>query len=116
MRWRKPPSAGFTRFCCQKSGRLPFNDQELDIVFCSSVIEHVTVPKSDIYAYQHWREFREQSFQHQKAFADEIRRVGKRYFVQTPYKYFIIESHTWMPSVILCLLPRHTLIRTNSLA
>ena len=37
----------------------------------------------------------------QKRFAEEIRRVGKRYFVQTPYKYFPIESHTWTPFIIV---------------
>ena len=105
----KAAQRGFHTVLLPESGQLPFEDQEFDNVFCSSVIEHVTVPKSDIYAYQHWREFREQSFQHQKAFADEIRRVGKRYFVQTPYKYFPIESHTWLPSVILWL-PRRNLI------
>jgi hypothetical protein len=106
---QKAAQRGFHTVLLSEGKPLPFEDQEFDIVFCSSVIEHVTVPKSDIYAYQHWREFREQSFQHQKAFADEIRRVGKRYFVQTPYKYFPIESHTWLPSVILWL-PRRNLI------
>jgi SAM-dependent methyltransferase len=48
----KAAQRGFHTVLLPESGQLPFEDQEFDIVFCSSVIEHVTVPKSDIYAYQ----------------------------------------------------------------
>jgi SAM-dependent methyltransferase len=58
--------------------RLPFGDGEFPVVFSSSVIEHV--PK-DL----------------QPAFAREIRRVGRRYFVQTPNRYFPIEPHYQLP-------------------
>jgi hypothetical protein len=50
------------------------------------------------------------AFFRKRVFAEEIRRIGKRYFVQTPYKYFPIETHTWLPAFIL-LLPRGILIR-----
>jgi hypothetical protein len=60
--------------------QLPFADREFPIVFSNSVIEHV--PK-----------------ELQPAFANEIRRVGERYFVQTPNKWFPIEPHYQMPFV-----------------
>lgn len=52
---------------------------EFDIVFSNSVIEHVG------------------SFENQKQFAKEIRRVGLSYWVQTPYKFFPIEPHFLFP-------------------
>lgn len=58
--------------------RLPFPDQSFDIVFSNSVIEHV----SD-----------------HEAFAAEVRRVGRRYFVQTPNRAFPLEPHMLMPLV-----------------
>lgn len=57
---------------------LPFAAGEFPVVFSSSVIEHI--PKH---------------LQH--AFAAEIRRVGQRYFVQTPNRYFPIEPHYQLP-------------------
>ena len=42
---------------------------------------------------------------HQRKFADEVRRIGKGYFVLTPYKFFPIESHTIAPGFVV-LLPR----------
>jgi hypothetical protein len=105
----KAAQRGFHTVLLREGEPLPFGDQEFDIVFCSSVIEHVTIPKSEIYSCRSGKEFRQRSFAAQQAFAREIRRIGKRYFVQTPYRYFIIESHTWMPAVIL-LLPRPLLV------
>jgi SAM-dependent methyltransferase len=58
--------------------KLDFADDEFGAVFSSSTIEHV--PK-----------------QLQAAFAAEIRRVGRRYFVQTPNRYFPIEPHYQFP-------------------
>lgn len=92
-----------------KSGVLPFPDKCFDIVFCSSVIEHVTV-KTDLYL-QSNAEFSKASYTRQRGFAEEIRRVGKRYFVQTPNKYFPVESHTWLPLLIV-FLPRRLQIRS----
>ena len=58
--------------------RLPYRNREFPVVFSNSVIEHV--PKHL-----------------QRDFADEIRRVGERYFVQTPNRYFPIEPHYQLP-------------------
>jgi hypothetical protein len=61
--------------------RLQFEDQEFDIVFSNSVIEHLgTVEK-------------------QRAFASEVRRVGKAYWIQTPAYEFPIEPHFLTPFV-----------------
>jgi len=60
---------------------LPFADQSFDLVFSNSVIEHVG------------------SLAEQVLFASEIARVGKRYWVQTPNRYFPIEHHLWTPFI-----------------
>jgi hypothetical protein len=51
-----------------------------DVVFSNSVIEHLGPDLAD-----------------QRLMADEIRRVGRRYFVQTPNRYFPIEPHFLTP-------------------
>jgi hypothetical protein len=56
-----------------------FRDKQIDIVFSNSVIEHLF------------------SRENQKKMADEIRRVGKNYYVQTPNRYFPIEPHWVFP-------------------
>lgn len=96
---------GFQTAVLDQSGRLPFDDDHFDIVFCSSVIEHVTVAKEELNSVRSAREFAAASWTHQALFAEEIRRVGRRYFVQTPNKWYPIESHTWLP-VPIVLLPR----------
>jgi SAM-dependent methyltransferase len=58
--------------------QLPFADAEFPLAFSSSVIEHI--PK-DL----------------QPAFAEEVRRVAERYFVQTPNRWFPIEPHYQLP-------------------
>jgi hypothetical protein len=58
-----------------------------------------------VIAIENSRDFELVARQHQKIFADEIRRIGKRYFVQTPHKYFLVESHSWLPFGIV-MLPR----------
>lgn len=57
---------------------LPFDDGEFDVAFSNSVIEHV--PR-DL----------------QAQFASEIRRVSRRYYVQTPNRYFPFEPHYQLP-------------------
>jgi SAM-dependent methyltransferase len=93
---------------------LPFPDGFFDIVFCSSVIEHVTVPKCRVWKEFSGRRFREQALARQAEFAAEIRRVGRQYFVQTPYRHFPIEPHSWLPFV--AWLPRWALLPVLRLA
>jgi hypothetical protein len=65
---------------------LPFADRSFDIVFSNSVIEHVGATAE------------------QQQFADEIRRVARRYWVQTPNRWFPIEPHLLTP--LVHFLPR----------
>ena len=58
---------------------LPYADDEFDIVFSNSVIEHVGADDR------------------QAAFAANARRIGRTYCVQTPAPWFPIEAHTGMP-------------------
>jgi hypothetical protein len=101
---------GFQTAELDESGRLPFRDGHFDIVFCSSVIEHVTVAKEEIGEIRSGESFQSAAWNHQQQFAAEIRRVSKRYFVQTPNKWFPIESHTWLPMPIV-VLPRRLQLR-----
>lgn len=86
-------------------GVLPFADRSFDIVFCSSMIEHVTVNKDDVMSIRTNHAFSQAATRSQHLLASEIKRVGVRYFVQTPHKFFPLESHTWLPWVIV-LAPR----------
>ncbi len=99
---------GFNPVLIQESERLPFEDGFFDIVYCSSVIEHVTVPKAEVWEIFSDEQFKQRSLQRQTEFANEIKRLGKQYFVQTPYKYFPVESHSWLP--FITLLSRSSLI------
>ncbi len=56
-----------------------FRNKEFDIVFSHSVIEHVGGLKD------------------QRKMADELKRIGKRYFLQTPNRFFPIEPHFLFP-------------------
>lgn len=96
---------GFKTLALDGADRLPINDNQFDIVYCNSVIEHVTGPKGEVVKMKSKAQFEQTARVHQKQFADEIRRIGKGYFVQTPYKWFPIESHTITPSFVQ-LLPR----------
>jgi SAM-dependent methyltransferase len=57
---------------------LPFADGEFDLAYCSSVIEHVPPGR-------------------RAAFAHEVRRVARGWFVQTPAVGFPIEPHALLP-------------------
>ena len=57
---------------------LPFKDKEFDVVFCNATIEHL---------------------ENQEAFAKEVRRVAKQYFVSCPYKHFPFEMHFRLPFI-----------------
>ena len=58
---------------------LAYEDDAFDIVFSNSVIEHVG------------------GYENQRQMANEIRRVGRRFFVQTPNKRFPLEPHFLFP-------------------
>lgn len=72
-----------------------FQEDQFDIVFSNSVIEHVG------------------DFNRQKQFAEEVQRVGKNYFVQTPNYFFPVEPHFmfigfhWLPLKVRVFLVRH---------
>lgn len=106
---------GFVPVAIPESGRLPFEDGFFDIVFCASTIEYVQLPEVDAWNIHTDEELRERALPQQRAAADEIRRLGKGYYVQTPNKWFPIESHTWLP--FIGYLPRpwqlHVISWTN---
>lgn len=89
---------GFEFVLLQEGVPLPFDTQEFDIVICNSVIEHVTLPKELCRtAVLDDAEWHERAYRAQAAFATEIRRVGRGYFVQTPHRHFPIDLHMWLP-------------------
>jgi hypothetical protein len=65
--------AGDARDMCE------VKDQEFDVVFSNSVIEHVG------------------GYEEQRQMAKEVERVGRRYFLQTPNFYFPFEPHFLFP-------------------
>jgi len=73
---------------------LPFPDASFDIVFSNSVIEHIA------------------SSDDQQRFADEIRRTGRDYWVQTPDRRFPVEPHLvtpflhWLPKTLRVAIAR----------
>jgi len=58
---------------------LPFADGEFDLAYCASVVEHVPRERRD-------------------AFARELRRVARGWYVQTPAYSFPIEPHALLPA------------------
>jgi hypothetical protein len=78
-----------------EDGALPFPDDHFDVVFCNSVIEHVTGSTDEPYSDDAgWRQHARRT---QRVFAAEIRRIGRKYFVQTPHPAFPIDQHVWLP-------------------
>ncbi len=57
---------------------LPFEDNEFDLAYCNSVIEHLPRPKRSL-------------------LAQEIQRVARGWLVQTPAKSFPVEPHSLLP-------------------
>jgi len=69
-----------------QDGRLPFADDQFDILFCSAVLEHVGDRES------------------QRKFIGECIRVCRSFFITTPNRKFPVEFHTFLP--FLHWLPR----------
>ncbi len=59
--------------------RLPFSDAEFDLAYCSSVVEHIPRDR-------------------RPAFAAEVRRVARGWYVQTPAATFPVEPHALLPA------------------
>ncbi len=75
----EPISPRFQCFAGDARDLSRFSDKQFDIVFSNSVIEHVG------------------DLQDQFQMANECMRVGKRYYIQTPNRYFPIEPHFLFP-------------------
>ena len=74
------------KFVQIQPGRLPFADNQFDIVYSSAVIEHVG------------------DRQAQEFFVSELLRVSRRFFVATPNRQYPLEFHTFLP--LIHWLPR----------
>jgi hypothetical protein len=82
-----PPGSQFTSSI--GDGRcLQFGNKSFDIAYSNSVIEHVGT----------WEE--------QVKFANEVRRVAKRYYVQTPNRHFVVDTHLVAHPPFMHLLPK----------
>lgn len=88
-------SKGFISVVGNATDMKEMEDQSFDVVFSNSVIEHV----GDLQA--------------QRRMANEVTRIGKRYFIQTPNYWFPMEPHflvsgfQWLPRALRVWLIRH---------
>ena len=67
------------RFVRGDATRLPFDTGEFDIAYSNSLVEHLAPGD-------------------RKDFAREVRRVARRYWIQTPNKHFPVEPHVLLPA------------------
>lgn len=70
---------GFTAVAGNAADLSIYPDRSFDIVFSNSVIEHL------------------ETWENQQRMACEARRTGRRYFIQTPNRYFPLEPHFLVP-------------------
>jgi SAM-dependent methyltransferase len=75
--------------------KLPWSDKYFDVVFSNAVIEHVG------------------NYEKQKRMAEEIMRVGKRWFVTTPNRWYPFEFHLRLP--LVTWLPGTTYLKIGQL-
>ena len=78
-------AGGPERFVHGDARRMPFADGEFDVAYCNSLIEHLDPADRPL-------------------LAAEVRRVARRWFVQTPNRWFPIEPHVLLP--LFQFLPR----------
>ena len=71
------PAVAYTTI--EANARLPFDDNQFDIVASNAVIEHVGSPDN------------------QRAFVAELRLVARQVFISAPNRYFPVEHHTSIP-------------------
>jgi len=86
---RKYPGLTFVHI---PENKLPFEDQQFDIAFCSAVLEHVGTRED------------------QKRFIGELLRVAKTFFLSTPNRGFPVEFHTFLPFIHWLPQPIHQVI------
>jgi SAM-dependent methyltransferase len=78
-------AGGPERFVQGDALAMPFADGEFDVAYCNSLIEHLEPAD-------------------RSTLAAELGRVARRYFVQTPNRWFPIEPHVLLP--LFQFLPR----------
>lgn len=75
------PRGGEIKWILADVRKLPFPDKKFEIVYSNSVIEHLG------------------TIEDQRKFAEECRRIGRSYYVQTPNPHFPIEPHVLTPFI-----------------
>jgi len=79
----EPPAQRNPRFAwvIADARKLPFRDGAFEVAFSNSVVEHIPGEEN------------------RRAYAREIVRVGRGYYVQTPYRWFPVEPHLMTPFI-----------------